>query len=318
MYMTHNNHFEFGWGSDKFNFDNQTGEYWVKFGRAEYIPTSFRQECVRAATLIGQNAKRPILICLSGGMDSEVVARSFIEAGVPFEVAIMNISYRDNDNVNSHDNCYAYDYASENNIKVHIITIDLETIIREQLLSESKKYKGCYLGLIMHKNIVQNFPDYHCVLGGGDIKLSRHRNNGRPEVPGLFLEEEVISVAPLEVGYHEDRDVNNRFFMHTPELMLAWLIDHDIGHWIKHEVSLDSRYCNVNYYAAKAWCQCRHWPDIIDRPKYNGLEHVDLFDRQKNIKNDLTDIIDECKSHNQTEIIIDYNELLSMLLPRTT
>lgn len=316
QYMTHDNHFEFGWGDGVFNFNEcHKRPYWVKFGRAQYIPTSFRAECVRAARLIGENAKKPIMICYSGGMDSEIVVRSFMEADVPFEVVIMNLSYNGNLNVNSHDNIYAYDFVKKHDIRYRTLTLDLESILREQVIELSKKYRGLYLGLFLHRNIVEQLSDYHCVMGGGDIMLRRHRNCGRKDRAGLFLEEEMVSVSPLEIGYLNHHDVNNRFFMHTPELMLAWLLDHDIAHWIKHEVTFDSRYCNINYYAAKAWCHLRHWPDMIDRPKYNGLEHVDLFDRSKVITNDLINIIDQSKSYDETEIIIDYDDLFEMLIP---
>ena len=314
IYITHNNHFEFGWGEGKFNFYNQIGEYWMKFGRASYMPSSFRSECVRAAKLIGENANLPVLICFSGGMDSEVVVRSFQEAEIDFEVVIMNLKYDNNNNTNDYDNIYAYNYVKQHNISYRTITIDLEEYMLNNFIADAKKYKGNYLGLFIQKEIVRQFPNHHCVLGGGDIKLQRHRYNGRPDRSGLYLEEEVVSVAPMEIGYFQNRGVSNRFFMHTPELMLAWLTDPDINHWIKREVSLVSKYGTINYYGIKAFIYTKHWSDIIDRPKYNGLEGIEFLKNQ-NIKNDLTDLLLVADSLNQTEIIIDYSELFNMLVP---
>ena len=124
MYTTHNNHFQFGWGDSLFNFDNKIGNYWVKFGRCEYMPTSFKYECTRAAKLISENATKPILICFSGGIDSEVVIRSFQSANVEFEVGIMNLTYLDDPSINKHDIQYALDYVTQHNIKHTIVNID--------------------------------------------------------------------------------------------------------------------------------------------------------------------------------------------------
>jgi len=314
IYTTHNNHFEFGWGNNKFNFDDQTDNYWMKFGRAEYIPKSFRDECVRAARLIGQNAVEPIMICFSGGMDSEVVVRSFQEANISFEIVIMNLKYKNNYNTNHYDNIYAYNYVKKHNLSYRSITIDLEEYILNYLLNDAIKYKGNYLGLFIQKEIVRRFSKYHCVLGGGDIKLQRHRYNGRPNLPGLYLEEEMVSIAPMEVGYFENRGVSNRFYMHTPELMLACLIDPDISHWIYRVVSLVSKFGTINYYGMKSFVYTRHWPDIIDRPKYNGLEGIEFF-KNSSIKNQLTELLAVADSYNQTEIIIDYQDLYDMLMP---
>ena len=116
-YVTHDDHFQFGWGDGMFNFNDRQGEFWVKFGRAKYQPVSFRQECVRAAGLIAQHAAKPILICYSGGIDSEIVVRSFQESGADFEVVIMKLKYDNDDHTNKHDTKYAFEYIEQHNIK---------------------------------------------------------------------------------------------------------------------------------------------------------------------------------------------------------
>lgn len=315
MYITHNNHFQFGWGNGLFNFDDKSGEYWVRFGRAEYVPTSFRQECVRAARLIGGNAINPILVCFSGGVDSEVVVRSFQEAESQFEVLIMKLSYRDNSCVNYHDIKYAIQYVEQHNIPYKTITIDLEDFLRSKMLSESMRYKaGKYIGILLHNEMIKQFPMNHCVLGGGDICLERHRYNGRPGLDGLYLEEEIISVALMESAWRQGNNISNRFFMHTPELMLAWLLDHDIQHWIKYEVALASKFTNVNYFGMKSFAIYRNWPDMTVRPKYTGLENVWQWHRD-HPEDEISQLIEQAESIYETEIIIDYHDLLSQLIP---
>lgn len=316
MYTTHNNHFEFGWGTGLFNFDNRSGKYWMKFGRAEYIPTSFKDECIRAAKLISENATKPVLICFSGGIDSEAVVRSFQEANVEFEVGIMNLTYKDNDSINHHDIIFALDYVKQHNLKYTIVNIDFEDFVRNKLIDNAKKYNTDYVGILLHYEMVKHFPNHHCVLGGGDIRLQRHRNNGRPNLPGLYLEEEVVSIALIDAAREIGNDISHRFFMQTPEIMLAWLLDPDINHWIKYEYALASVWTNMNYFGIKPYVLYRHWPDMAIRLKYTGLEKFyDLY-RNNLIDDDIKQILEEVKQYGETEIIIDYNDLLEQLMPK--
>lgn len=323
MYLTHNNHYEFGWGSGKFNFENMSEKFWMKFGKAEYIPTSFRSECVRAATLISINSKKPILILFSGGIDSEVVVRSFQEADVEFETLIVNF-ISEGQIINSHDTKWAYDYVLKNNIRHRVYDYDLDSFILNSLLIENDKFKPCHeWPILVHADIVEQFSDYRCVLGGGDLALKRHRFNGRNN-KGLYLEEEPISVAIMNSARLSGGEANNRFFMHTPEQMLSWLLDHDVSHWIKYEEGLASKFGTINYHGIKYFCYFRHWPDIVARPKLTGFEVFDLTRLKQLSKLETLDGIDldqkskiiiECYKTKSENIIIEYEDLIKSLMP---
>lgn len=320
FYCTHDNHFKFGWGEGLYNFNNKQGKYWVKFGRAQYIPKSFREECVRAARLIYENANKPLLVCFSGGIDSEVIVRSLQEANAVFSVAIMRINYKDLKNINQHDTSFAYAYATKHNIPIIEYEFDLEDYIKNKFETDSDIF-GNYLGILSHTEIVKHFPDYHCVLGGGDIKLLRHRYNGRPELPGLYIEESEISINAIEAAYNNNSSVSNRFFMHTPELMLAWLLDHDVAHFIKYEKALVSNFTTINSNGIKAFAYYRNWPDMEPRPKFNGYEKLTLWKEGKESENDpeiisiLRKVADKHKNGSVNDIVIDYNQLIENLLP---
>lgn len=319
---THKNHFRFGWGDGTYNFNEKHKPYWVDFGRAEYTPVSFKDECLRSARLIAETASRPILICFSGGIDSEIIVRSFQEQGIPFEVAIMQINYKGMTDLNSHDTQYAFDYVNSHKIKFKKFNFDLESYIRDVYPEKAKIY-GAYFGVLVHNEIIKNFPEYHCILGGGDIKLKRHRFNGRPTTKGLFIEEGIVSISGLETALENNTTVSNRFFMHTPEIMLAWLLDKDVAHWIRLEEALAGGwYGNMNYHLLKAFTLYRHWPDMVIRPKYNGYEQLGLWkDSPPGIVQDQTlikifrDLDQEYGKTN--DVIINYETLLEKLLPIT-
>src|SRR5687768_12507692 len=90
---SYNNHSKYGWGNDWFNKPERTHSgFQVTFGKSVGTPGSFRDECVRAARLIGESTKEPIVVALSGGVDSEVIARSFLEAEIPFKAVIVRFT----------------------------------------------------------------------------------------------------------------------------------------------------------------------------------------------------------------------------------
>ena len=66
-----------------------------EYNRSTRVPGTFRNECFEAARLVQSRTKRPIALMLSGGLDSEIVLRSFIGAGVeitPFTYQIEEYS----------------------------------------------------------------------------------------------------------------------------------------------------------------------------------------------------------------------------------
>jgi hypothetical protein len=320
-YVTHDNHFRFGWGDGQYNFDNKFGKYWIEIGKAKYLPTSFRNECVRAAGLINDSVTQPILVCFSGGIDSEVIVRSLQEANVKFEIVIMRINYNDLKNVNHHDNKYAFDYANKHSIPYHVVDFELSDFIKNVFEIEADKYKGNYLGILIHTEIVKKFPNHHCILGGGDIKLKRHRYCGRTDTPGMFIEESEISVSAIEAAYNQGHGVSNRFFMHTPELMLAWLTDPDISHWIKYEYALAGKFGVIEFNGIKAFTLYKHWPDMEVRPKYNGFEKLTLWDKtysnthNPEILQVLNRVTEKYKNGSEMDIVVEYQQLMEKLLP---
>lgn len=317
MHITHNNHLQFGWGEGTFNFDNKFGEFWTSFGSATRTPESFRQECVTAARLIGDTAKKPILIFFSGGIDSEVIVRSFQEARVPFEIAVIKYKYQGDDNINEHETRRAYEMAIENGIKCHTATVDLEQAFKNSIPQLCRRYKtNNWLKLLVAETIRQ-FKDYHIVIGGGQLALQRHKMNGRRGLTGLYLEEELVNVAAIEIAKEVGAGITNRFFMYTPELMLSWLTDPSVAHWIKYENALNSAYTNLNYYGIKTYVMYQYWPEMTIRPKYSGIERMTMsLKRNPDVNNDIRLFLENINLYKRTEFIINYSTLIDWLSPR--
>jgi hypothetical protein len=222
---TYKDHFKFGWGTGIYNFLDRGQKYWVKFGKADRQPKSFREECVISSELIANTATKPILVCYSGGIDSEIILTSMMCAKVPCKALIMNMSYNGQHGVNAHDISYALKFVNAHNIPYEIFNFDLSLFIKESVIAYMHVYKTTVIGLLVHGEIVHKYSrDYLCILGGGDLRLIRNRFNGYPEIKGMHIRENEKSTSPIQIAYENNSTVVNRFFMYTPELMLSWLL----------------------------------------------------------------------------------------------
>ena len=280
--FTHNNHLKFGWGSGTYNFDNKDQKFWLTTGQVSYIPTSFKDECLRSAKLIADSADKPILIGLSGGVDSEVTARSFLEAGIPFEVAITNVIYND-EIVNEHDTQYAVSFANKYNIKCHMVDVDFKLAVARHAYIRStnnpaEPYYKTNISNICNVTMFEHLQhDYLCVKGAGDLVINTYRKYNQPTPPqyGLYVGESpsATETAVYEMSYRNSSTVIN-FFCYTPEAWLAWLLEPDVRHWARYEKALMGPHSWMNNYAMKAFVLFKIWPDMEARPKLTGYERI--------------------------------------------
>jgi hypothetical protein len=282
---------------------------------------SFREECVNAAKLIGETAQKPILVFFSGGIDSEVVVRSMMEAGVPFEVLISNISYKDTTSMNSYDIAYALDFVKKYDIKYRIYECDFSNYLKTKYVSDVQKYITPRPGRTVIADIVQTFcKDYLCVMGDGEAALMRSRLNGFPDQEGMLIFDDVNEVAAIHAATDVGESAIFGFFHYTPELLLSWLLHKDIQTLVKYERA----FLDISYISIKPFIYHKFWPDMTPRPKYTGYEIIDKYYPiwQKNpndpsVDQELRIVFSNVAKYNHTlsTIIFHYPDLIKMLSP---
>lgn len=323
---SYRDHVKFGWGKGTYNFDDITLglPYWIKFGRCERQPMSFREECVNAARLIFESTDKTILVFFSGGIDSEVVVRSMMEAGVSFEVLIINFWYKGKSGLNSHDTAYALDFVKRHNIKYRIYDYDVASYIMTKYLQDSHNFRLNVLGFAVHADISRVFcHDYLCIFGSTIVALFRGRLMDNLTISeGIFTEGMITEhttgiISPLNVVSNLGETMIYGFFQYTPELMLSWILNDDIQHWMKYEQA----FLNISSRAIKPWVIHKLWDDIIPRPKYTSFEYFDIMqgtrDKWREYDPELVAAFesDEKFIRDGTRVIYTCDELVDMLSP---
>ena len=313
--FTHKNYLKFGWGDGLYNFNNKDQQFWVGFDRAEYIPTSFKDECLRAARLIEEVADKPILLLLSGGIDSEVTARCFLEAGVPFEVVTSNIIHNGKI-VNDNDTRYTTAFIEKFNLKAHSIDIDLiDDIVNrsKEILATNDPSEPYYRVSLLFINLLtvcERFcENYYCVTGAGNLVVDTYRNHWQTgDIQyGMYIKNActVSGASTYEVAYRQSVNLT-RFFCYTSELLLAWLLEPDVQHWIKYEKALMGPHGWMNSNTVKSFILYKIWPDMEIRPKLSGWENISEFLELNNSYYD-----------DKSYMKIPIDTFIDMLLPKT-
>jgi hypothetical protein len=291
MEFTHKNHYKFGWGTGTYNFqERDSGDYWTSYSPAEYNPGpgAVRRESVRAAKLIAESAQKPLAVMFSGGMDSEAVCRALIEADIDFECIVSVYNYRGQKHINDYDTSYAFDFIKKHGIPYRIFEIDLLDFLLTKYADLAKRFSCSNQTWLLHTYVLSQFPEKHVICGGGDIQLNRWAYKDHDMTPnpsdldttmkmGLFVEEKSHIVSAYDWAQTIGSNCSLRFFRQTAELMLAWLEDTDVQHYINFEKSLT---CYIrrgvhqmHFLQLKPWVFHKYW-DLTPRVKYHGFEKI--------------------------------------------
>jgi len=257
---TYKNHFKFGYNNNYFNQRTSHDDIWnVKYGRCEKFPLDFRSECVRAAKLIRKSTTKDIYVLLSGGVDSEIVARSFIEADIPITCLIA----RFNEDMNEHDISYAFDFCIEYNQIYEVMDIDIFDFWQNQLYQYAEISK-CISPQLLLPMWLSDQVDGYTIIGAGECYMVQNSD----------CEFELWEKEKISSWYRHymlnDKEGCPGFFQYTPELMLSFI--YEIQNNIQHKGEGYSTYYEKNkiYH--------RYWEDLKERNIYTGFEKFENID----------------------------------------
>lgn len=136
---------------------------------------SLRSYRIKAAELTAELIGNKIALCISGGVDSQCMLQSFIEAKIDVDVYVL----RFNNNLNVHDFNHAKLYCDKNNINLNVIEIDVLRFLSISNYEYAEKYKSISPHFNVHYklfNILQE-KNYDGVVAGGNTPLfTTHEN----------------------------------------------------------------------------------------------------------------------------------------------
>jgi len=273
------NHFKFGYDGQWYvprTGDNQ--KWQCEYGIASEN-LSINKANKRAALLIQESAKNEtIYLLLSGGADSEVAARSFLEANVPFVAAVLKYKIKNSDKILNYEECrYADMFCEKYNIpkKEYILNpIDFWDSTEFQEIVTLSQTRSPMLACTMW---LAKQLDGFVVLGQGE-----------PFIYGQFGEwwfrEREVIVSWYKYWMFSGIKGVPGFHQYTPEQMLAYLTDPIILELVNSKLENENP-LSSNADIKHALYQ-KHYPesDIADRKKYTGFENLAFVERSVKAK----------------------------------
>ena len=158
--LTFQNHFNFGRNPD------DESEFLISFGSLQQPCKNPMSESVVAAQYIYEdNSSAKLNLMLSGGIDSECMARAFLAAKIPFEATFMRFK----NNLNFFDIQTNVQFCEQNNIKYSFVDLDIIHFLESGLYLEiASKYECQSPQLAAHLWLLDQV-DGVPVLGGNPI-----------------------------------------------------------------------------------------------------------------------------------------------------
>jgi hypothetical protein len=266
MNYTKNNHLYYTIGGRKFGIRETPYEkykvYAGSIDKKEYKKSSWRNELKKTARSVLNDYGKDLILFLSGGTDSEIVLRNFLEIG--FKPKCVTIKFTDD--YNSIDVKQAIDIANELNVKLDTINFDIKKFYRSGEALEFSKEINCtqitYLMVYYH---IKNF-NMPAVMGGEQL-LSRKVLPTGSFWYHCFRENEDASAMRFSEKYNIP--IVNEWFSYTPEMMLYYLEDPDIQKLITDKFNYKLTSVSSKNYILK-----KLYPEIKLRIKTHGFERL--------------------------------------------
>jgi len=224
---------------------------------------SFKEEMLAAArsTMDHYNGLKPC-VYFSGGLDSELVLRSYIDIGAD---PIVNI-FRFEDNINEYDVSYAIVICETLGVKYNVIDFNINKFFEndaEAISDIAQIDRPRALPQLRFLDYTEGFA----VLGIGDPRWTR---SVKDKTPWILLDQEHDTGWDKYI-LHRSMPAIAQWFKWTPELVLAYTeLD-----WFKNLIINNKWTGREGVTSTKIIGYREAYPDLLQRDKKTGMEQID-------------------------------------------
>jgi hypothetical protein len=206
--------------------------------------------------------QKKIALLLSGGIDSEVMARSFLEAKVPFKGRILRLK----DDKNIHDWSWAVAWCEANKVAYEFYDIDPVAFFESgEYLRYAAVSECCLFSLLPIMKMLEDIAENGevPVMGSGECYLEM-----KTSVGWLLFERRKFA------SFHRFADKRKiaaipSFFQWSPELMAAFLLDQEVKNLVLTTIPEYRSTLPIKHLLYQ-----NHFPKLPERPKYYGYEKL--------------------------------------------
>lgn len=276
--LSHRGHFQFGYDG---NFGqilrrHNQQKFTARYGPVEALLPGWREANELAARQIYQRFGRRTTICFSGGCDSEITLRSFIDQGLDVRVATLKFA----GGLNSHDTVWADRFLSQRGISADVYELDPQLYWQSQEFIDLARMVRCVSPqLLCHlwlcDQILEN--EGAPVIGQGEPYLRKTTSQDyQPGIspylpsPWVYVESERLC-SLFRFFYLRQAEGVPGFFQYLPEQTETFLrCSSYLRRLMNNEIEgkLSTR-------TSKFQLLKEFYPDLRERPKFHGFEKIE-------------------------------------------
>lgn len=247
-----------------FDYEKTESKFDMRFKPVSRTVLDFKEEIFNTASFIRQNTDKPLLLCLSGGIDSEVIARAFIELGIEFTCLIASHK----EGTNGYDVWHALKFCNNRGVKYIKYDIDFHEFMTTKVYEyiEQGFKVATPLLFIIHLMEIADSMDCTAVIGLGEHQFLNIDNS-----PCLLHNENYTIL--LEWMKAKGRNHFPHFFNHNPEIVASY-IQTDLMKFLLKDPKYFPTY-GTDYTILsleKILIYHNYWPNMRRRKKYGGFE----------------------------------------------
>jgi hypothetical protein len=264
MWTSENNWYKWSYGDVLFG--RQTGDLkWNTSYKCDHVSQvgTFKEEMLIAArSTMDHYAGLKPCVYFSGGLDSELVLRSYIDIGAD---PIVNI-FRFEDHINEYDVSYAIVICETLGVKYNVIDFNIAKFFENDAetisdIAQIDRPRG--LPQLKFMDYTEGFA----VLGIGDPRWTR---SVKDNTPWILLDQEHDTGWDKYIIY-KDMPAIAQWFKWTPELVLAYTE----LEWFKNLVINNKWTGREGVTSTKIMGYKEAYPDLLQRDKKTGMEPID-------------------------------------------
>jgi hypothetical protein len=302
MNFTYKNHLQYSIDGRLFGFRNNSIEkYIVTVGQVDkkyFKKSNYLNELRRTADLVYQDYGKDFALFLSGGTDSEIVVRNFIDIGI--KPTCYTIRFEGG--YNESDVNESIELAKELGVDLYLIDFDVKDFLYSGEASEFGRKLQC--------TQITYLMVYHCIfqvglpaIMGGEVLLKRNITDQPSTWYFCFRENEDASAMRFSQLYNIP--LVNEWFSYTPELLLYYLTTPEIQNLVLNKMNY-----KLTSVSSKNEILRKLVPGIRSREKTHGFENLLAFNFEayRQLTNEQILRLEPSLDG------IEYNQVISMLL----
>lgn len=278
MYQyTYKNHFKFGYhihGVDRYFVEKESALdiFIAAYGKCENKELSWRDANLMAARIIYDNKIGDLWLLLSGGMDSEICLRSFLDQNLPIKTA--SLVYKGQQN--SEESFFIKKLIAEYSLKHECVEIDLDPFLDSKDFLDTVDLVQCVSPIIgCHLWLANQLPGTP-IIAQGEVHLKKTISNDYVSgmsayVPSPWYLVESERLCSIYMNFiKRKKPAIPGFFQYLPEQTYSFLTQNPyLEKLISNQIvgKLGTR-------SSKNLMSQQFYPEIKMRHKYDGWENM--------------------------------------------